>query len=105
MKSDTSTVTAALVNGNVGSTITSNTKVAVAGVATFAGMAINAAPGSYNLIFTDGALASATTTLQTAVSVGAAAKPSSSPSRQRPPRPGPRSRSSRSSTSPTRAAT
>jgi hypothetical protein len=71
---DTSTVTAALVGGNVGSTITNNTKAAASGVATFAGLAINAAPGSYSIIFTDGALASATTVAQTAVSIGAAAK-------------------------------
>jgi hypothetical protein len=74
VKGDASTVTAALVGGNVGSTISSNTKVAASGVATFAGLAINAAPGSYNIIFTDGALSSATTVAQTAVSVGAAAK-------------------------------
>jgi hypothetical protein len=74
LKGDTTTVTAALVGGNVGSTITNNTKAAVLGVATFSGLAINAAPASYNMIFTDGALASATTTLQTAVSAGAASK-------------------------------
>jgi hypothetical protein len=74
LKGDTSTVTAALVGGNVGSTITNNTKAAILGVATFSGLALNAAPASYNIIFTDGLLASATTALQTAVSVGAAAK-------------------------------
>jgi hypothetical protein len=74
VKADTSTVTAALVGGNVGSSITNNTKAAVAGVATFSGAAINAAPGSYNIIFTDGALTSVTTAAQTVVSVGAAAK-------------------------------
>jgi hypothetical protein len=74
VKSDTSTVTAALVGGNVGSSITNNTKAAVAGVATFVGAAINAAPGSYDITFTDGTLTAATTVAQTAVSVGAAAK-------------------------------
>ena len=74
LKGDTSTVTAALVGGNVGSSISNNTKAAVLGVATFSGFAINAAPASYNIIFTDGSLASATTISQTAVSVGAASK-------------------------------
>ncbi|MGB8196193.1 MAG: hypothetical protein WCF25_04210 [Acidimicrobiales bacterium] len=74
VKGDTSTVTAALVGGNVGSSITNNTKAAVAGVATFVGAAINAAPGSYNITFTDGSLTPATTTAQTAVTTGAAAK-------------------------------
>ena len=54
VKADTSTVTAALVGGTVGSSITNNTKAAVAGVATFSGLAINATPGSYSIIFTDG---------------------------------------------------
>jgi hypothetical protein len=74
VKADTSTVTAALVGGNVGSSITNNTKAAVSGVATFVGAAINASPGSYAIIFTDGVLTSATSSPQTAVSVGAAAK-------------------------------
>jgi hypothetical protein len=74
VKGDTSTVTASLVGGNVGSSITNNTKVAVAGIATFAGAAINAAPGNYDITFTDGTLTAATTVAQTAVAVGAAAK-------------------------------
>jgi hypothetical protein len=74
VKGDASTVTAAFVAGSVGSTITNNTKTVVAGAATFVGMALNAAPGNYNIIFTDGTLTSATTTAQTAVSIGAAAK-------------------------------
>ena len=67
LKGDTSTVTAALVSGPVGSSISNSTKAAVLGVATFTGLAINAVPGNYNIIFADGALTSATTTLQTAV--------------------------------------
>jgi hypothetical protein len=74
LKGDTSTVTAALVGGPAGSSITSNTKVAVQGAANFSGFAINAPVGSYSIIFTDGALASATTVAQTAVSAGSAAK-------------------------------
>ena len=60
VKGDTSTVTATLVGGNVGSTITNNTKVAVAGVATFSGLKINATVGTYTITFSDGALAPAT---------------------------------------------
>ncbi len=71
---DTSTVTAALVNGNAGSSITNSTKAAVLGVASFSGLAANATVGSYNIIFTDGTLASATTAVTTAVTLGAAAK-------------------------------
>ncbi len=67
VKSDTSTVTAALVSGPGGSSITNSTKAAALGVATFAGLTINAVPGNYNIIFTDGALTSATTASPTAV--------------------------------------
>ena len=67
VKADTSTVTAALVSGPGGSSITNATKAAVAGVATFVGTAINATPGNYSIIFTDGSLSSATTTAPTAV--------------------------------------
>jgi hypothetical protein len=71
---DTSTVTAALVNGNAGSSLTNSTKAAVNGVATFTTLTANAAVGSYNIIFTDGSLTSATTAVQTAVTIGAASK-------------------------------
>ena len=74
LKGDTSTVTAALVSGPAGSSITANTKAAVQGAATFSGMAINAPAGAYSIIFTDSALTSATTVAQTTVSAGAAAK-------------------------------
>lgn len=57
---DTSTVTATLVGGNVGSAITNNTKVALAGIATFSGLAINAAAGVYTVTFSDGTLTPAT---------------------------------------------
>jgi hypothetical protein len=67
VKADTSTVTAALISGPVGSSISNATKAAVAGVATFVGTAINATSGNYSIIFTDGTLTSATTTAQTAV--------------------------------------
>jgi hypothetical protein len=67
VKADTSTVTAALVSGPGGSSITNATKAAVAGVATFVGLAVNATPGNYSIIFTDGSLTSATTTAPTAV--------------------------------------
>ena len=67
VKGDTSTVTAALVAGSVGSTISNNSKAAVNGVATFSGLAINAAPGNYNITFSDNLLTSATTTLPIAV--------------------------------------
>jgi hypothetical protein len=67
VKADTSTVTAALVSGPLGSSITNNTKAAVAGVATFVGAAINATSGNYSITFTDGALTSATTTAPTAI--------------------------------------
>ncbi len=74
LKGDTSTVTAALVAGPAGSSISSNTKVAIQGAANFSGLAINAPVGSYNIIFTDGNLTPATTVAQTAVAVGSAAK-------------------------------
>src|ERR1700685_137951 len=67
VKADTSTVTAALVSGPGGSSITNATKAAVAGVATFVGLAINATPGNYSIIFSDGALTTATTTVPTAI--------------------------------------
>jgi hypothetical protein len=74
LKGDTSTVTAALVSGPVGSSISGNSKVAVQGAANFSGFAINAPAGSYSIIFSDGTLASATTVAQTVVGAGAAAK-------------------------------
>ncbi len=74
LKGDTSTVTAALVSSPAGSSITANTKAAVQGAAAFSGLAINAPAGSYSIIFSDGALATATTVAQTAVAAGAAAK-------------------------------
>jgi hypothetical protein len=74
LKGDTSTVTAELVAGPVGSSISANTKAAVQGAANFSGLAINAPTGSYSIIFTDGALASATTVAQTVVAAGTAAK-------------------------------
>jgi hypothetical protein len=60
VKGDTSTVTATLVGGNVGSTLTNNTKVVSGGVATFSGLKINALVGTYTLTFSDGALTPAT---------------------------------------------
>jgi hypothetical protein len=60
VKGDTSTVTATLVGGNVGSTITNNTKVASAGVASFTGLTINALVGTYTITFSDGTLTPAT---------------------------------------------
>ncbi len=60
VRGDTSTVTATLVGGNVGSSIANNTKVAVAGVATFSGLKINATVGTYTLTFSDGTLTPAT---------------------------------------------
>jgi hypothetical protein len=60
LRGDTSTVTATLVGGTAGSTLTSNTKVAAAGVATFSGLAINAPVGTYTLTFSDGTLTAAT---------------------------------------------
>ena len=67
VKADTTTVTAALVSGPGGSSMTNNTKAAVAGVATFVGTEIIATPGNYSIIFTDGSLSSATTTAPTAI--------------------------------------
>ena len=74
LKGDTSTVTAALVSGNTGSSITNSTKVVVLGEASFIGLAINAAPGSYYITFTDGTLTPVTTTLQTTVAIGLPSK-------------------------------
>jgi hypothetical protein len=74
LKGDTSTVTATLVSGPVGSSISANTKIAVQGAAIFSGFAINAPAGSYSIIFSDGVLASATTVAPTVVGAGAAAK-------------------------------
>jgi hypothetical protein len=74
LKGDTSLVTAELVAGPVGSSISANTKAAVQGAAIFSGLAINAPAGSYSIIFTDGTLASATTVAQTVVAAGSAAK-------------------------------
>jgi hypothetical protein len=60
LKGDASTVTATLVGGVAGSTVTNNTKVASNGVATFSGLAINALVGAYTLTFSDGTLTPAT---------------------------------------------
>jgi hypothetical protein len=73
LRGDTSTVTATLVGGNAGSTITNNTKVAVGGVATFSGLKINALVGSYTLTFSDGALTPATSA-SVALTVGPASQ-------------------------------
>lgn len=73
VKGDTSTVTATLVGGNVGSTITNNTKAAVAGVATFSGLKINALVGPYTLTFSDGTLTAATSA-SVAVTLGPASQ-------------------------------
>lgn len=74
LKGDTSTVTAALVPGPAGSSISANTKAAVQGAANFSGFAINAPAGPYSIIFSDGALTSATTVAQTVVAAGVVAK-------------------------------
>jgi trimeric autotransporter adhesin len=74
VKGDTSTVTAAIVSPPAGSSVTSATKAAVAGVATFTGLALNALAGSYSLTFADGSLTTATTTSPVVLSLGAAAK-------------------------------
>jgi hypothetical protein len=60
VKGDTSTVTATLVGGTAGDTITNNTKVAVAGVASFSGLKVNAIAGTYTIAFSDGTLTPAT---------------------------------------------
>ncbi|MFI5036250.1 MAG: beta strand repeat-containing protein [Acidimicrobiales bacterium] len=68
---DSSTVTAVITGG--GGTVTSPTAVAVAGVASFSGTALNALVGPYTLTVTDGTLTSAVSTSIT-VTVGAATK-------------------------------
>jgi hypothetical protein len=73
VRGDTSTVTATLVGGNVGSTITNNTKVVAAGVATFSGLKINATVGTYTLSFSDGTLTPATSA-SLAVTLGPASQ-------------------------------
>jgi hypothetical protein len=74
VKGDTSTVTTSIVSPPVGSSVTSGTKAAVAGVATFTALALNALAGSYSLTFADGALTPATTTSPVVLSLGAASK-------------------------------
>ena len=68
---DVSTVTAKITSGGV--SVTVPTKVAVAGVATFTGLALNALIGPYTLTFTDGTLAPAVSS-SIAVSAGAASQ-------------------------------
>ncbi len=68
---DGSTVTASVTGA--GGTVTSATAIAVNGLATFSGLAINALSGSYTLTFTDGSLTSAQSASIT-VSPGPAAK-------------------------------
>jgi hypothetical protein len=67
--SDTSTATARITTGGV--SVTNASATAVAGVATFSGLALNALAGSYTLTFTDGSLTAAVSN-SIAVSVGAA---------------------------------
>ncbi|HEY5438014.1 MAG TPA: hypothetical protein VIJ99_03860 [Acidimicrobiales bacterium] len=74
LKGDTSTVTAGIVSPPAGSSLTNATKAAVAGVATFSGLAINAVTGSYSLTFVDSPLTSATTASPVALSLGVASK-------------------------------
>ncbi len=74
LQGDTSTVTAALVAGSAGSSVTNGTRAAVNGVATFSGLALNALAGGYKVTFTDGALTSVTTGANTVISTGSAAK-------------------------------
>ena len=71
VKTDTSTVTAAFTTGGV--SVTSPIKAAVAGVASFAGLALNATAGTYTLTFSDGTLTSAVSA-SIVVSIGAASK-------------------------------
>lgn len=66
---DTTTVTAKITTGGV--SVTSPTAVAVAGVASFGGVALNALAGPYTLTFTDGTLTAAVSTTIT-VSTGVA---------------------------------
>jgi hypothetical protein len=68
---DTSNVTATITSGGVG--VTNPTVAAVAGVATFSGLALNALVGTYTLTFTDGSLTSATSN-SISVTVGAASQ-------------------------------
>ncbi len=65
---DVSTVTAKITAGGV--SVTPTTQVAVAGVASFTGLTLNALAGPYTLSFSDGALTAATST-SVAVTVGA----------------------------------
>ena len=58
VKSDTSTVTASVTTGT--GSLTSPTAVAVAGTATFSGLALNQLAGTYYLRFTDSALSAPT---------------------------------------------
>jgi hypothetical protein len=67
--SDTSTVSVHITSGGV--SVTSPTATAVAGVATFSGLSLNALAGSYTLTFIDGALTPAVSN-SIAVGVGAA---------------------------------
>ena len=71
VRADTSTVSAAITTGGV--SVTAPITAAVAGVATFAGLALNATAGTYTLTFTDGALAS-TVSAPIVLSIGAASK-------------------------------
>ncbi len=66
--SDTTTVTATLTSGS--GTVAHNTAVAVAGVATFVGLALDTPTGPYTLTFTDGPL---TDVVSTTITVGAGA--------------------------------
>jgi hypothetical protein len=69
--SDSSTVTARITSGGV--SLTNGAKTAVAGVAAFSGLAINALAGTYTLTFTDGTLTAAVTA-SISVSAGPATK-------------------------------
>lgn len=73
LRGDASTVTATLVGGNAGSTISNNTKVASNGVATFSGLSINALVGTYTITFSDGTLTTATSA-SVALAVGPASQ-------------------------------
>lgn len=57
VSTDTSTVTARITSGGV--SLTNGAKTAVAGVAAFSGLAINALAGPYTITFTDGTLTAA----------------------------------------------
>jgi hypothetical protein len=69
--SDTSTVTARITTGGV--SLTSPTKAAVAGVASFSGLALNALVGTYTLTFSDGSLTTSVSN-NVAVLTGAASQ-------------------------------